>query len=121
MSSLPQKRQAKVTRLPLPEPVPVPKIRKKKPLLLLFAFLILYFLVLFSVQFVRYFQMTHEVKVLSREIAAIEEENASLMNEIERLDNPEYLEELARERLGMMRRGELLFYIQESSKEPINY
>lgn len=111
----------KVTPLPGTKGVgtrPVPKIRKKRPALYLLALLFLYFLILFAVQFVRYIQLSNEVKALNREIDSIKAENALLNEEIERLYDPEYLEELARGRLGMVRRGEILFYFQDAPKSP---
>ncbi len=111
----------KVTSLPgIKDPgrSPVQKIKKKKPALYLLALFIFYFLVLFSVQFFRYIQLNNDLRALNREIEAIEQENAFLSQEIERLHDPEYLEELARGRLGMVRRGEILFYIQDAPVNP---
>jgi cell division protein FtsL len=100
-----------------PEPV-APKIKKKKPALYLFALLILYFIVLFSVQGIRYIQLSNEVKALDREIAAIKEENNALMKEIEMLSDPEYLEELARESLRMVKPGEVIFSFLNPEQQP---
>ncbi len=113
------KGKVKVARLPNSEgfkKAPVPKVKKKKPVLYLLAFLIFYFVALFSVQLVRYVQLNNEVRALDREITAIRAENDTLTEEIERLGDPDYLEELARGRLGMVRRGEILFYFQDAKQ-----
>lgn len=100
-------------------PVPVaPKIKKKKPVLYLFALLFLYFIVLFSVQGFRYIQLSNEVKALDRDIAAIKEENNALLKEIEMLNDPEYLEELARGELGMVKPGEIIINIVDPKQQP---
>ncbi|MBI3607001.1 MAG: septum formation initiator family protein [Nitrospirae bacterium] len=53
---------------------------------------------------------------LSRDIASIEAENATLRQEIERLKkDPLTIEALARERLGMGRRGEIVYRFDEPS------
>lgn len=95
-----------------------PKIKKKKPLLYLLALLLLYFAVLFCVQGFRYIQLNNEVKALEKEIAAIMAENNALMLEIEMLNDHEYLEELARGKLGMVRRGEIIINILNAEQQP---
>lgn len=51
---------------------------------------------------------------LSRDIASIEAENATLRQEIEQLKkDPLTIEALARERLGMGRRGEIVYRFDE--------
>jgi cell division protein DivIC len=123
MKPLPKKLETKSNVTPLkrpgirPEP-PVPKIKKKKPALYFFALLFLYFVVLFSVQGFRYIHLNNEVKALEREIAAIKEENNALVKKIEMLNDPEYLEELARGNLGMIRKGDFIFTIMGAEKQP---
>jgi cell division protein FtsL len=116
MKPLPRNKTAVVT--PLPGVRPAPRIKKKWPVLYLLGLLLVYFLILFTVQFFRYIQLNNEVRALSREIERIRGENALLAEEIERLNDPEYLEELARDRLGMARPGEVLFNIQEPPATP---
>ncbi len=113
--------KGKVTPLPRGEKfknAAAPKVKKKKPVLYLLAFLVFYFVVLFSFQVARYIQLNNEAKALERQISALKAENASLEEEIERLSDPDYLEELARGRLGMVRRGEILFYIRDAREQP---
>jgi cell division protein FtsB len=100
-----------------PEPS-VLKIKKKKPALYLFALLLFYFIVLFAVQGFRYIQLSNEVKALDKEIAAITEENRALMKEIEMLSDLEYLEELARGKLMMVKPREVIFTIKGAEQQP---
>ena len=116
MKPLPRNKTAVVT--PLPGVRPAPRIKKKWPVLYLLGLLFLYFLILFTVQFFRYIQLNNEVRALSREMERIKAENALLTEEIERLHDPEYLEELARGDLGMVKPGEILFNIQEPPASP---
>ena len=124
MKPLPRKpAPVKGTVTPLPRPkvpgaLPVPRIKKKSPVLYLLALLFLYFLILFSVQFFRYIHLTQEVRALNREIEAIREENSQLSQEIERLQDPEYMEELARRDLGMVHRNDYIFHIQRGQPNP---
>ena len=108
-----------VTPLSHPRKLPVqaPGVKKKKPFIYLLALLFFYFVFLFSTQFVRYIQVNNELKALNADIAAIEEENMALKAEIEQLHDLDYLEELARGRLGMVKRGEILFYIRGMNGE----
>ncbi len=107
--------------MPLPRPqkrrAQAPEVKKKKPFIYMLALLILYFVFLFSNQLVRYIQLNNELRSLSLDIEAIEEENDFLRMEIEQLHDLEYLEELARGRLGMVKRGEILFYIRDLNDE----
>lgn len=52
----------------------------------------------------------HELDVLAREIETIEQENAVLAREMQRLrKDPQYIEKIAREELGLVRPGEIVF------------
>jgi cell division protein FtsB len=52
----------------------------------------------------------HELDVLAREIETIEQENAVLTREMQRLrKDPQYIEKIAREELGLVRPGEIVF------------
>jgi cell division protein FtsB len=58
----------------------------------------------------RYLSMRNHVSQLEQEIHALEQANASLLTDIERVQrDPVRLEELARERLGYVRKGETVF------------
>ncbi|MDR0434469.1 MAG: septum formation initiator family protein [Gracilibacteraceae bacterium] len=49
-----------------------------------------------------------QLQALSREKEQLEQVQANLREEIENLQTPSYIEELAREHLGLVRKGEIL-------------
>ncbi len=89
------------------------KIKKRKPSLFLISMILFYFVLLFSSQIFRYFQLSNELKTLEKDIERATQENAITQEEIEMLKDFNYIEELARGRLGMVRPGEVLFHINE--------
>lgn len=58
-------------------------------------------------------QTNRQVIEAGKELAALEEENAVLAAKIEQGANDETMEQLARERLGMVMPGEIIFYFTE--------
>lgn len=58
-------------------------------------------------------QTNRQVIEAGKELAALEEENAVLASKIEQGANDETMEQLARERLGMVMPGEIIFYFTE--------
>lgn len=61
--------------------------------------------------------MVDHQRALKRDIAAIEAENAALRDHIARLkSDPLTIESLARERLGMGRKGEIVYYFPSSGE-----
>lgn len=91
--------------------------RNKKPQIFLIVFILFYFFLLCFTQFVRHLQINSELSTIKDQIAQVNEENAVFREEIELLHNLEYLEELARGRLGMARPGEMLFYISTDEND----
>ncbi|MGQ4810279.1 Cell division protein FtsB [Candidatus Entotheonellaceae bacterium PAL068K] len=64
--------------------------------------------------FLAMWRMQHELVRLAHEVEAIEHENARLVHEIKRLrDDMGYIEKVAREELGLVRPGELVFEFVE--------
>jgi len=51
-----------------------------------------------------------EEAALAQQIAALEEKNAALAEDIANADDPELIEQIAREELGMVVRDEKVFY-----------
>ena len=51
-----------------------------------------------------------EEEALAREIAQVEKENQELQEDLDNAGNPELIEEIAREELGMATQGEKVFY-----------
>ncbi len=63
----------------------------------------------------RYWMMTQELDRTQEEIVSMEHENAALREEIHRLESdPLTLEALARERLGYVKEGEMVYQFVES-------
>ena len=61
--------------------------------------------------FGRYFSMRSQQATLQRQVAVLELDNRKLEARIRRYRDPTYLEQLARECLGMVKLGEQLFAI----------
>jgi len=57
----------------------------------------------------QYMAQQARMDTLERRVDALQEERRQLEHELERLHDPEYLEELARRCLGMVRPGEISF------------
>ena len=75
---------------------------------------ILYFALLFVTQYWRQVQFRQTLQIIEADIAGATAQNEEMQREVERLYSPAYLEEMARQELGMVRSGELLFLFQES-------
>jgi cell division protein FtsB len=65
-----------------------------------------------------YLDQREQMTALERETAHLEQANARLQAEVERLRDPEYLEVLARACLGMVRAGETAFAIVPKHGKP---
>jgi len=91
---------------------------KKRLMTLVIIVIFLYFAVLFAGQYWRMYQLQKTLDELNAEIAIVKDGNEAMKHEIERLHSPDYLEQMAREELGMVRPGELLFYFQEGDNLP---
>ena len=63
----------------------------------------------------QYLAQRAEIDRLEQEIRSIEADRARLEEEIDRLHDPEYLERLARECLGMVKPGEISFVVPDDS------
>jgi len=79
----------------------------------LIVLLILYFVLLFATQSIRLLQMRSTLISIEEEIQVVRLQNEEMLREIEQLHTPAYLEKMAREELGMVRSGELLFLFRE--------
>lgn len=66
---------------------------------------------------VRVWQMKQEIRNLEREIAALRAQSERLARSVERLQNdPAYVEKLAREELGLVRKGETILKFPSQSQ-----
>ncbi len=62
-------------------------------------------------------RLESEVERLQQELDEAEEKQQELELEVERLDDPEYIERIARRRLGLVRPGEELFLPYEVEED----
>ena len=87
--------------------------------LLVFIVAMLGYAVFGSRGVLRILQAERQQQQLEAQLAALQQEQQSLRDEIERLRNDkEYWEQLAREKLGMVREGELIYHLSSEKKEP---
>ena len=76
-----------------------------------FSVLLLLLTIFFSVRVIaqeyRLYQVRTETKVVSRHIEELQQQQAALQQEKQQLNDPVYLEQLAREKLNLVRPGEV--------------
>lgn len=66
----------------------------------------------------RIVQAQRQQEQLQQQLSQLQQQQQQLRLEIERLNNDrDYWEQLARTRLGMVREGELIYYLPESTAE----
>jgi len=60
---------------------------------------------------IKYFRMQAQYNSLAKEIAALKQDNARLVKDVHSLKtDPDYLEIIARDKLGLARQGEIVYY-----------
>jgi cell division protein FtsB len=62
-----------------------------------------------------YFAQRHRLAGLERQAAILEQQNAELAKRVKLLQDPAYLERIARECLGMVKPGEIAFVVVPKS------
>jgi cell division protein FtsB len=62
-----------------------------------------------------YFAQRHRLAQFERQASILEQQNASLAKRVKQLQNPAYLERIARECLGMVKPGEIAFVVVPKS------
>jgi cell division protein FtsB len=76
--------------------------------------LVLYFLVtrvVGEMGMVKYYRMKAQYSALTEEIAKLKQDNVRLRKDVDSLKNdPAYLERVARDKLGLARPGEIVYY-----------
>jgi cell division protein FtsB len=66
----------------------------------------------------RYHRLEKQIEILSQENTSLQEHNAALRKEIERLQSDEaYLEEMARQKYGLLKENETIYEFEPSSKK----
>ena len=90
--------------------------RRKRPKIRLHFRVALFLSAVFAVMWIssgwslwqQHVQMKEQLVQLNREKAALLQQKSNLMDEIELLNTPAYIEKLAREQLGLVKKGEIL-------------
>jgi len=93
------------------------KARWKAPLIAAGVLLVLYFLVtrvMGEMGVVKYLRMKSQRTALTEEIAKLSQDNARLRREVSSLKSDSaYIERIARDKLGLARPGEIVYYYGE--------
>ncbi len=91
--------------------------RRKKLLLAAGVLLSLYLaasFILGEMGVVKYYRMQAQYHAVTQEIAELKQDNAKLLIEVRALrSDPAYLERIARDKLGLARQGEIVYYYGE--------
>lgn len=86
------------------------------PILLLLVVLMLAYAVFGERGVLRIMQAQRQQEQLQQQLSQLQQQQQQLRQEIERLNSDrDYWEQLARTRLGMVREGELIYYLPEPS------
>jgi len=91
--------------------------RRKKILIAAGALFVIYLFVSFifgEMGLVKYYRMKSHYNALNEEIDRLKQDNAKLSKEVYSLrSDPAYLERVARDKLGLARQGEIVYYYGE--------
>jgi len=91
--------------------------RRKKLLIAGGVLLSLYFLISFifgDMGLVKYYRMKSQCNALAEDIGKLKQDNARLRKDVYALkSDPAYLERIARDKLGLARPGEIVYYYGE--------
>ncbi|HUI44877.1 MAG TPA: septum formation initiator family protein [Nitrospirota bacterium] len=90
---------------------------KRKALITAAALAALYLLASFifgEMGLIKYYRMKAQYDSLTQEIARLKQDNDRLLKDVHALKtDPDYLEILARDKLGLARQGEIVYYYDE--------
>ena len=93
------------------------KVPRKKVLIVASILLALYLLTSFimgEMGLVKYYRMKAEYNTLTEEISALKQDNARLVRDVRALrSDPACIERIARDKLGLARQGEIVYYYGE--------
>jgi cell division protein DivIC len=70
-------------------------------------------LIIIGVQYLQYYRAEQELANLEKRVSEQETRQESLQEEIERLQSLDYIEILARDRLGLVKPGEIIFQLED--------
>ncbi len=94
------------------------KRRRKRWIFGFIALLVLlFFLSIGKRGFIQHIRIKIEQNRLKREIASLEKEKELLEEEKKKLDNPEHIEKIAREKYGMAKKNEKVYHVVPEKKE----
>jgi cell division protein FtsL len=115
MKSTQVRKQEKVTYLPGAKH----QVKKRKPRLVycIIIAVILYFSLFFISQYRNLYQVKRTLHEIEEQITQMQAQNEKMQQEIELLYTHSYLEKIARQDLGMVRPGELLFFFQKEDRQ----
>jgi cell division protein FtsB len=107
------------------ETVHVAKVRRRRRVVaavvaLVLAALLVYVFVFSRHGYLRRRELARENRRLQQELAEMRAENARLREELSRLDDPEAVEKLAREKLGLVKEGDKVYRFVEKDKKSGN-
>ncbi len=77
------------------------------------VFIIVGLLIVIGAQFLKYQKVQQELADFEKRVSDYELRQAAVEEEIERLQNLDYIEALARERLGLVKPGEIIFQLED--------
>ena len=93
------------------------KSRKKKVVIAAGVLLGIYLLASFifgEMGLVKYYRMQAQFNSLKKEISSLKQDNAKLLGDVHALKtDPDRLEQIARDKLGLARPGEIVYYYSE--------
>ena len=87
---------------------------QKKPsrlFCLIILFLVVYLIFSFTRVFLAINRLEEEVRVAEKELKTLEQSNQELEEEIQLLHTDEYIERLAREKMGLVKEGEIPYIL----------
>jgi len=76
-------------------------------------FIIIGLLIIIGAQYLQYYRAEQELANLESRVAEQEARQENLQVEIERLQHMDYIEILARDRLGLVKPGEIIFQLED--------
>lgn len=88
--------------------------RRKKILIAVVVIALIYFVstsILGEMGLIKYYRMRAQYHALAAETAMLKRDNAKLAHEVRALrSDPDYIEQIARDKLGLARPGEIVYY-----------
>lgn len=90
--------------------------RSRLPGLILVVFF-LYLVISFGLQINKLYAMQHELLQIQKQMADLEDKNAKLREQLELVQSDAYIEQMAREKLGLVKQGESRIISVDSEKK----